>query len=211
MALFALGLLLAACGREGTDPQEETESQKTEQTTAGTITKEPDADEPEKDSPESKCKEAEYLPCAAGVTISFEQGTAGWSEFNGASISQTKAEAESGKASLEVKTNGDAGFEGTETTDVSVEPDQTYTAFASVLAPKGAVMQISARERDDKETEVGAAAPTFRGTGDWQNVEVELEFSAKGENIIIQVRTGEKPQELTFYLDSVGLRGAGAD
>jgi len=208
LAIFMLCAALAGCGREGGGEETSTTS-----TTDTTQTQEPTGSKPgnKGDSKASKCKEAEYLACAAGVTISFEQGTAGWAEFNDASLSQTQAEADSGKASLEVVTKGTAGFEGTETADVPVEPGGTYTAVANVRAPKGASMQITIRERDGSETEVDAVAAAFDGTGKFETVQVEQEFGDKGENLRIQIRTGEKPQAITFQVDSVTLLGAGKD
>ena len=200
---------LAGCGREGGG--DDTSTTSTSTTTGDTQTQKPSGSKPGKgNSKASKCKEAEYIACAAGVTIGFEQGTAGWAAFNDASIAQTQAEADSGEASLEVSTKGTAGFEGVETTDVPVEPAGTYKAVASVRAPKGASMQISIRERDVSDSEVGAVASAFDGTGKFETVQVEQEFGEKGENIRIQVRTG-KAQAIKFQVDSVTLLGAGTD
>lgn len=205
-----LGLALAGCGQRDA---EETSTTSTTSTADDTQTQEPTGSESGQkgNGKASKCKEAGYLACAAGVTNGFEQGTAGWTAFNDASIAQTEAEADSGKASLEVNTKGTAGFEGVETKDVPVEPGGTYTAVASVRAPKGASMQITIRERDKSNSEVAATASAFNGTGEFEAVQVEQEFGDEGENVRIQIRTGEKAEAIAFQVDSVALLGAGTD
>jgi hypothetical protein len=190
IALIVLALPLAACG-PSYDATDKTGTAKTPTTT-----------------PTAKTPTAGTVALASEwITGSFDNGTGGWTELDkGTSFSSSKAESEQGKASLEVKTKGESEFEGVRTDSLPVDPDRTYTAHASVRAPKGTMMQISIQERDTGETELGSTVTKFKGTGEWDRVKVQRVFSPKGENARVVIRTGNKPQQLIFYVDGVGVQ-----
>ena len=141
----------------------------------------------------------------AKVTVSFEQGSAGWVPLNGSKLSLDSKEAYSGKSSLSVVTAGDAGFEGAETRELPVTPETTYLAVARVNAPKGASLQLALREQDGDGNEVDAVVTAFTGTGNLDAVSLEKELGPKSEQAILQIRTGEKAQKIAFTVDGVAL------
>jgi carbohydrate binding protein with CBM4/9 domain len=197
--LGVLALTLAACG--GDDSTTGESAGTAAQTT--TPQKENGADEQPAEPPPAR--EGENL-VTGSTTIGFEDGTAGFVEFNGAKIAQDNSEASAGKGSLRVDADGDSPFQGTETVPIPVKPGKSYAAIFDVRAPEGTALQLVLRESDADGKEVDAAATAVDGTGKWETVAVEKEFGADGENAVIQVRTGEKPEEVTFFIDRPTLQ-----
>jgi hypothetical protein len=144
----------------------------------------------------------------AGVTVGFENGTAGWAGLNQGVVIRSTSKADSGKASLQVKTDDQSGYEGAATLPVKVDANQTYVATAAVRAPRGSTMQISLRELDHEGEEIEGTARAFEGNGEWERVSVERAFGPDGVNARIYVRTAEEPDDIVFYVDGASLRVA---
>jgi hypothetical protein len=146
---------------------------------------------------------------ASRVTSTFENGDSGWSSFNGGKLATVSEPSVRGSSSLRVTTKGAAGFEGAQTVAMPVTGSTMYRATAQVQVPKGAEFQFALRELDKDGEELGANVPTFTGIGEWDEATVTLALNAETEDVVLQLRTADRKQDVVFYVDEVALRPVG--